>query len=57
MRVRTDKYLENESNAWALFYDQCAPELKNKLEGTADYITCKNKNDMVTLLQYSANHS
>ena len=50
MRVRKDKYNENESNAWALIYDQCAPELKNKLEGTVDYITCKNKNDVVSLI-------
>ena len=47
---RKDKYNENESNVWALIYDQCAPELKNKLEGTVDYITCKNKNDVVSLL-------
>ena len=50
MRVRKDKYNKNESNAWALINDQCAPELKNKLEGTVDYITCKNKNDVVSLL-------
>ena len=40
MRVRKDKYNENESNAWALIYDQCAPKLKNKLEGTVDYNAC-----------------
>ena len=50
MRVRKDKYNENESNAWALIYGQCAPELKNKLEGTVDYNTCKNTNDVVSLL-------
>jgi len=50
LRVRKDQYNENESNAWALIYDQCAPDLKNKLEGTVDYITCKNKNDVVSLL-------
>ena len=33
MRARKDKYQDNESNAWALIYDQCSPELKNKLEG------------------------
>jgi hypothetical protein len=33
MRVRKDKYRDNESNAWALIYIQCSPELKNKLEG------------------------
>ena len=40
MRVRKDKYNENESNAWALIYGLCAPELKNKLEGTVDYNAC-----------------
>ncbi len=50
MRVRKDKHNENESNAWALIYDQCAPELKNKLVGTVDYNACKNKNDVVSLL-------
>ena len=50
MRVRKDKYNENESNAWALIYGQCTPELKNKLEGMADYNTCKNTNDVVSLL-------
>jgi hypothetical protein len=24
MRVRKDRYRENESNAWALIYDQCS---------------------------------
>ena len=33
MRVRKDKYNKNESNAWALIYGQCAPELKNKQRG------------------------
>jgi hypothetical protein len=50
MRARKDKYIENESNAWALIYDQCAPELKNKLEGMADYDVSKKTNDMVLLL-------
>jgi hypothetical protein len=51
MRVRKDKYNENKSNAWALtIYDQCAPKLKNKLEGTVNYNACKNKNDVVLLL-------
>jgi hypothetical protein len=36
MRARKEKYIENDSNAWALIYDQCAPELKNKLEETAN---------------------
>jgi len=50
MQVRKDTYNENESNAWALIYDQCTPELKNKLEGTVDYSACKNTNDVVLLL-------
>ncbi len=50
MRVRKDKYNKNNSNVWALIYDQCAPELKNKLKGTVDYNACKNKNDVVLLL-------
>ena len=50
MRVRKDKYNKNESNAWALIYGQCAPELKNKLEGMVGYNACKNTNDVVLLL-------
>jgi hypothetical protein len=50
MRVRKDEYNEKESNAWALIYSQCAPELKNKLEGMVDYNACKNTNDVVSLL-------
>ena len=50
MRARKDKYSENKSNAWVLIYDQCAPELKNKLEGMADYDVSKKINDMASLL-------
>jgi hypothetical protein len=50
MRARKDKYSENKSNAWVLIYDQCAPELKNKLEGMANYDVSKKTNDMVSLL-------
>jgi hypothetical protein len=50
MRARKDKYSENELNARALIYDQCAPELKNKLEGMANYDVFKKTNDMVLLL-------
>jgi hypothetical protein len=50
MKVRKDKYSKSESNAWALIYDQCAPELKNKLEGTVDYDVCKKTNDVVSPL-------
>ncbi len=34
MKYRMERYKGNESNAWALIYNQCLPELKNKLEGT-----------------------
>jgi hypothetical protein len=37
MKLRMDKYKGNKSNAWALIYNQCSPELKNKLEGTEGY--------------------
>jgi hypothetical protein len=50
MRDRKDKYSDNKSNAWVLIYDQCAPELKNKLEGTGDYNLSKKTNNMVSLL-------
>ncbi len=50
LSVRKDTYNENKLNARALIYGQCAPELKNKLEGTVDYNTCKNTNDVVLLL-------
>jgi hypothetical protein len=50
MKSRMDKYKGNESNAWALIYDQCSPELKNKLEGTEGYDGTKNANDMAKLL-------
>ncbi len=29
MKSRMDKYKDNESNASALIYNQCLPELKN----------------------------
>jgi hypothetical protein len=32
---KKEKYKENESNVWALMYDQHPPELKNKLERTS----------------------
>ncbi len=34
IKLRMDKYRDNESNAWALIYNQCLPELKNKLKAT-----------------------
>ena len=50
MKHRMDRYNDNESNAWALIYDQCSPELKNKLEGTNGYDNAKSSNDIVKLL-------
>ena len=50
MKSRMDKYKGNESNAWALIYDQCSPELKNKLEGTEGYNGAKSTNDVAKLL-------
>jgi hypothetical protein len=47
---RKEKYKENESNAWALIYDQCSPELKNKLKGISRYAASKKYNDVVALL-------
>jgi hypothetical protein len=40
----------NESNAWALIYDQCTPELKNKLNGTNGFGKAKEDNNVVKLL-------
>ena len=40
----------NELNTWALIYDQCSLELKNKLKGTQGYDTAKSANDMAKLL-------
>ena len=50
MKYRMDKYNNNESNAWALIYDQCSPELKNKLEGTSGYDSAKLSNNIINLL-------
>ena len=50
MKLRMDKYKGNESNAWALIYDQCSPELKNKLKGTEGYDGAKSTNDAAKLL-------
>jgi hypothetical protein len=47
---RKANYKENKSNAWALIYDQCSSELKNKFEGTSGYGTSKKDNDVVALL-------
>jgi hypothetical protein len=50
MKSRMDKYRDNESNAWALIYDQCSPKLKNKLEGTDGYNWAKSINNVAKLL-------
>jgi hypothetical protein len=50
MKYRKDKYKDNESNAWALVYGQCSPELKNKLEGKNGYDIAKADNNVVKLL-------
>jgi hypothetical protein len=50
MKYRKNKYNDNKSNAWALIYDQCSPELKNKLEGTSGYNKAKAGNDVIKLL-------
>jgi hypothetical protein len=50
MKSRMDKYRDNESNAWALIYDQCLPKLKNKLKATDGYSGAKSTNDVAKLL-------
>ena len=45
-----NKYNGNESNAWALIYNQCSPKLKNKLEDTNGYDNAKSSNDIIKLL-------
>jgi hypothetical protein len=50
MKSKMDRYKSNESNAWALIYDQCSAELKNKLEGTQGYNTEKSGNNVAKLL-------
>jgi hypothetical protein len=50
MKSRMDRYKGNKSNAWALIYNQCSGELKNKLQGMQDYDKAKSGNDMAKLL-------
>jgi len=45
-----DKYKDNESNVWALIYNQCSPELKNMLRGTEGYERAKGTNGLVRIL-------
>jgi hypothetical protein len=47
---KKDKYKKNKSNEWALIYNQCLPELKNKLKGMSRYDTSKKDNHLVALL-------
>ncbi len=49
-KYRMERYKGNKSNAWALIYDQCSPELKNKLEGTEGYDDAKRTNNVAKLL-------
>jgi hypothetical protein len=51
MKTRMDKYKDNESNVWALIYDQCSPEVTlNKLKGTEGYEGAKGINGLVRIL-------
>ncbi len=50
MKYRMERYKGSKSNAWELIYDQCSPELKNKLEGTEGYNDAKRTNDVAKLL-------
>jgi hypothetical protein len=50
MKSRMEKYKGNKSNAWALIYDQCSAELKNKLKGMQGYDTAKGGNVVAKLL-------
>jgi hypothetical protein len=56
MRVRKDRYRDNESNAWALVYNQCSPELKNKLERAEGYEKAKETKDIIQLLKMIHNY-
>jgi hypothetical protein len=47
---KKEKYKENESNGWALIYNQYSPELKNKVEGTSRYNGSKRDSNVVSLL-------
>ncbi len=56
MRVRKDRYRGDESNGWALIYDQCSSELKNKLEGAEGYEKAKETNNIIQLLKMIHNY-
>jgi hypothetical protein len=55
-RVRKDRYRDNESNAWALIYNQYSPELKNKLEGVEGYEKAMETNNIIQLLKMIRNY-
>lgn len=44
-------FTAHKSNAWGLIYGQCSPALRNQLEGTTGFQTCKSANNVVSLLQ------
>jgi hypothetical protein len=50
-----DKYMGNETNAWALIYNQCSAELKNKLKGTEGYDIAKTTDNLAKLSTTVAN--
>ncbi len=56
MRVRKDRYRDNELNAQALIYNQCSPELKNKLEGVEGYEKAKETNKIIQPLKMIRNY-
>jgi hypothetical protein len=47
MKSKMDRCKSNKSNVWALIYNQCSAELKNKLEGMQGCNTAKSENNMV----------
>ena len=49
-RLQEDGYKGNKSNVWALIYNQCSAELKNKLKGTEGYDGAKNTNNVAKQL-------
>jgi hypothetical protein len=50
MKSRMEKYKDNKSNAWALMFDQCSLEMKNKLEGTEGYNSAMGTNNIANPL-------
>jgi hypothetical protein len=50
MKYRKDKYNNYKSNVWAFIYNQCSPELENKLEGMDGYKKAKGNNNVIKLL-------